>query len=187
MRNYNDLKKQWNQRNIPRIPGSGVDILFKKVKFLRSKQIGVLVILALTVIVLLYFFFYITAYRNRHAFIGLSVMILSVAIRILIEFIYMIRKDHWSIDHDVHAFNESLLRYYKSRKFIHLIITPVIFLGYIIGFLILMPAFRQNLSPSFYQYVLYSSWFIFAGLAALIFTQVRKELRILREISRFSI
>lgn len=186
MKDYNDLKQQWSERSIPPVPKSGIDIIFKKVKFVRAKQIWALTVLSVTIAVLLYFFFYITAYKNQYAFFGLGIMIISLVVRIVIELIYMIKKRHLSIDSDAHTFNTLLSRYYQSRKFIHFVLTPAIFLGYIIGFWILVPAFKPNLSAFFFQYIVYSSWVIFAGLAVLIITQARKELRILREISTFS-
>jgi hypothetical protein len=48
----------------------------------------------------------------------------------------------------------------------------------------LLPAFEQNLSAGFYQYVFYSSWVIFFFLAVLIAVQIRKELSLLRELKK---
>ena len=77
-----------------------------------------------------------------------------------------------------------MVGYYKRRIKTHYIITPIILIFYIVGFVILLPFFRESLSSGFYTYIKVSAIVLLFGLGFLIKKQVQKELNILKEISR---
>jgi hypothetical protein len=81
---------------------------------------------------------------------------------------------------DMKHYNQQLITYYQNRKYLHFLITPLLFAAYIAGFLMLLPSFKESLSSGFYTYILFSSGFIFLFLAVLISVQIRKELKILK-------
>lgn len=82
----------------------------------------------------------------------------------------------------VENFKIRMINYYKTRVNTHLIWTPIIILLYSIGFILLLPAFKANLSSGFYNYIIVSALVMLLLLGMLIFTQIRKELAILREL-----
>ena len=80
------------------------------------------------------------------------------------------------------SFTHELIRFYKGRRYLHFLVTPLLFASYIFGFILLLPSFKQALSPGFYTYIFISSWFIFLALAILIGYQIRKELIFLKNL-----
>ena len=187
MSNFDKIKQHWAQRTIPLPNENELHRIIEKSKSIRKKQqIGQLV-LTLTVLVLIVFFFYISAFENSRVFLGLGIMIGSLILRIGIEFIAMIKKVHLPPDQDFKSYTEKLIGFYKQRKYIHFVVTPLLFLSYILGFLMLLPSFKQELSAGFYTYILISSSIIFLALAILITYQIKKELRVLKELIQESL
>lgn len=182
MNNFNEIQKQWAAREIPPISQKAMESVILKSKSIRRKQwIGQLV-LAITSVILIIFFFYISAYKNTIVFLGLGIMISSLLIRIGIEFFAMVKKENFPADNDMKKFNQNLITFYKRRRYIHFIVTPVLYISYIIGFIMLLPSFKESLSNGFYIYILFSSILIFVALAILIGVQIRRELGILKDL-----
>lgn len=184
MKDFQNIKNQWGMRQTIGLPENGAAEIIKKGKAINRGQIIAQLVLAITSIVLIGFFFYISAYKNSTVSFGLLLMIGSLLFRILVEFAFTFRTRKFHPGESFKDFNGKLQGYYKSRLYINYLVTPVLFVSYIIGFIVLLPSFRENLSLGFYHYVFYSSWVIFAFLAVLIFVQVRKELRLIRELKR---
>lgn len=182
MKNFNDIKNQWETRNVPSTPETGIENIIEKSAYILKKQRTNQIVLGITILILVLFFFYISAYKNTQAFWGLGIMIGSLAIRIILEYISMLRKGKLPVYKDMKAFNKKIMAYYHIRKRIHFLITPLLFATYIAGFVWLLPLFKANLSPGFYTYILWSSVFIFVGLAIFIGVQIRKELFILKQL-----
>lgn len=181
MSDFNNIKQQWAQRQIPLPQEKDINNIIEKSKTIKKKQITGQIVLVTTVLVLIWFFFYVSAYQNSRAFLGLGIMIGSLLLRIGIEFLSMTKKNHIPEDQDMKSYNLKIIRYYKQRKFIHFLITPLLFLSYIFGFWLLLPVFKVELSAGFYTYILVSSTVIFVALAILIIYQIRKELSLLKE------
>lgn len=184
MSNFNDIKQQWATRQIPQPPTNQFMEIVEKSNQIRKKQWIGQMVLAVTSILLIAFFFYISAHKNPMVFMGLGVMIGSLLLRIGIEFFAMIKKNYFPADKDMKAFNGALLRFYKRRRFIHFVVTPLLFISYIFGFMMLLPSFKLTFSTGFYTYILISSCFVFIGLAILIGVQIHKELELLRSLRR---
>lgn len=182
MNNFDELKKQWEQREIPAPPEGGSDEIIRKSRYLHKKQLIGQAVLGSTVLLLLLFFFYVSAYRNSTAFWGLWLMMGSLLLRMGIEGLSMVKRRKFAVGAAMTDFNRELISYYKARKYIHFLLTPLLFAAYIGGFLMLLPIFEQQLSAGFYTYIFYSSWVIFFALAVLIVVQIRKELEILRSL-----
>ncbi|HLW31359.1 MAG TPA: hypothetical protein VKX40_03785 [Aequorivita sp.] len=187
MSNFDNLKQQWAQREIPLPNENEFNRIIEKSKSIRKKQRIGQIVLTTTVLVLIAFFFYISAYKNSQVFLGLGIMIGSLVLRIGIEFLAMIKKAQLPPDRDMKSYTHKLIEFYKQRKYIHFIITPVLFLSYIIGFLMLLPSFKQELSAGFYTYIVISSSLIFTALAILISYQIVKELNLLKELMQESL
>lgn len=182
MNNYKDFKEQWGRRSQSELPKNAVADIITKGKILNRKQLITQIVLGVTCVVLIGFFFYISAYNDKTVSIGLLLMIGSLSLRMLIEYFYTFSTKKILPDETLHTYSEKLKRYYKSRLFISYLVTPVLFISYIAGFIMLLPSFEQNLSSGFYQYILYSSLLIFIILAVLIAIQIRKELSLIRDL-----
>ncbi len=182
MSNYNDIKQHWAAREIPVAPEDAITSIIEQSKTIRKKQVIGQIVLGITSIILIVFFFYVSAYKNQTVFLGLGIMIGSLLLRIGIEFFAMVKKSNLPSNFDMKQFNQELISFYKRRRYIHFIITPALFVSYILGFRMLLPTFEQELSYGFYTYIHISSWFIFAGLAVLIGVQIRKELALLMDL-----
>lgn len=182
MSNFDTIKQQWSQREIPMPNENGFKRIIEKSNSIRSKQRTGQYVLGITVLVLMAFFYYISAHKNSQVFLGLGIMIGSLLLRIGIEFAAMIQKTAFPADRDVKSYTKKLIVFYKRRKYIHFIITPLLFLSYILGFLMLLPSFKIEFSTGFYTYILVSSTVVFIALAVLIGYQIRKELRLLKEL-----
>ncbi|MEJ4088310.1 hypothetical protein [Galbibacter orientalis] len=184
MKNYNEIKSKWKKRNIPPTPETGLQNIIEKSAYLLKKQRISQLILGVTVMILVFFFFYISAYKNTQVFWGLSIMIGSLFVRIVLEFGSMAKKEKLPIYNPMKDYNKKLINYYNTRKRLHFIVTPFLFGVYILGFVWLLPSFKANLSYGFYRYILYSSIFIFATLGIFIGIQIRKELFILKQLKK---
>lgn len=182
MSDYNDIKKQWAAREIPHMSKRATETIIQKSNSIRRKQRIGQIVLAITSVILILFFFYISAYKNAVVFLGLGIMIGSLLLRIAIEFFAMVKKENFPADRDMKKFNQDLITFYRRRKYIHYIVTPALFISYILGFVMLLPSFKESLSSGFYLYILASSVVIFIALAVLIGVQVRRELRLLSEL-----
>ena len=125
-----------------------------------------------------------SAYKNTRAFWGLGIMMSSLIIRIVMEYYSIRNLTKIPPYKKMKDYNQKLINYYTSRKFIHFLVTPILFGCYVFGFILLLPVFKKNLSQGFYTYILWSSVFIFLGLAILIAVQIKKELLILKQLKK---
>ena len=177
MNEFDELKNEWKKRVLPEPQEKGYKEVIQKGKLIRKKQTISQVVLSTTIMVLIAFFFYISAYKNAQVSLGLMLMIGSLIIRVAIEFIFKFKANNHHFTEGLVEFNNTVVRYYRARLYINYLITPLVFVSYIVGFILLLPDFKENLSPGFYTYIVYSSWVIFGLLAMLIFTQIKTELK----------
>lgn len=179
---FEDLKSQWNNQNQPEIPEDGAKKVVDKINAIRSKQRITNIVLGVTVMVLIVFFFYISAHKFPPVMIGLLIMMGSLLTRIGLEFYSMnyLKKMNVSVAYE--AFKSQMATYYKQRIKVHFIATPLIVISYCIGFVLLLPAFKENLSSGFYNYILVSAVVVLVVLGLFIAKQVKKEIALLKEM-----
>ena len=182
MNNFEELQNQW--KNQPNVETSDKEFskLLTGIKGIENKQKLSNAVLTLTIIVLVGFIIYVAGYNNATFMLGISIMIISLLIRILIEIasIKTIKKLNY-LDNPS-SFKGALLKYYKRRKGIHYVITPLILITYAIGFIILLPLFKENLSYGFYVYILCSSIVLLIFFSFFIARHAKRELLKLREL-----
>lgn len=183
MKNFNDIKSAWSEREIPRAPEDGAQNIVRKVRFIKKKQIMGQAVLSTTVMILIWFFFYISAFNDRQVSLGLIIMVGALLLRIVVEFIFRMKLIKFRTESSIVVFQEQIERYFKSRLWIHLLVTPILFVSYLIGFILLLPAFKENLSSGFYTYILISSVVIFIVLAIFIGYHAKKELKLLKSMN----
>ena len=178
MNNINKLNEQWVHRRIPAKPEKGHQEIIRKSGDKHNKKRINKVLLGAVILILGLFFFYLSTDLGSTAFWGLGIMTGSLVMRMYIEFVMF--KNRFPIDEANIHYKRQLISYYKNRKYIHFIITPLWFAAYIYGFVMLLSNFEQELLGEFYVYIIYSSWVVFLGLAVLIGVQSKKELEILK-------
>ena len=120
---------------------------------LKRKQGIKIFVLLITILILVGFFFYIEAYRNITVSMALLLMIGSLFVRIFVELLSINKLKKIDVTKNSSVFSEKMVAYYKSRIRTHYITTPIIIALYSIGFIILMPFFKENLSSGFYTYI----------------------------------
>lgn len=179
---FEDLKSQWGNQSQSEIPKEGAKQIMKKIAFVQKKQGITNVVLGLTGVVLIAFFFYISAYKVQTVMVGLLLMIGALVLRIGLEFSSIRTLKNMDVSTTVEKFKQQMIHYYKGRTKVHFIGTPLIILIYCIGFAMLLPAFKENLSSGFYNYIIISSIVLLLVLCLFIARVVRKELRLLKEL-----
>nr|WP_299342583.1 hypothetical protein [Allomuricauda sp.] len=180
MKTFEDIQSRWANMPEPKIPKNGVHLIMEKIGTLKRKQRIASTVLTLTAIILLFFFFYITAYRSTPTMLGLFMMIGALLARIALEVISTKSLGRLDVKHDALKFKRGLVAHFSRRRWIHFLITPVAFITYVVGFVILLPGFKESLSAGFYTYVVVSSIVILAFLAGFISFHIYKEHLILK-------
>ena len=181
MNDFQNIKNQWQQYKTP-AANHNIDKIIEKSQGLKRKQTITKVVLGITVLILIAFFIYVSAYKNTRAFWGLGLMIGCLCIRIIIEYASGLKKESFKLHQSMLALNKQLVHYYKARKIIHYLWTPLLFATYIFGFILLLPIFKEQLSSGFYTYILISSILTFIALGTFIGFQVKKELKIIKSL-----
>ena len=179
---FENLKKDWKNQSTQKPTDIGFKTISDKIKVAKNKQWITNAVLFATIIILISFFFYVSAYKQSRSTWGLILMIVPLLMRLNIELLSIRKINKVNKGVDFKLFKTKLEHYYKSRKQIHFIITPIIFGLYIFGFSMLLPIFKQNLSSGFYNYITISSVVIFLILSILIIKEIKKELLFLNEL-----
>jgi phosphatidylserine synthase len=188
MSSFTDLEQAWQRQPAPGNtrpqPDQVLQLADQQTKQIRNKHRWTIGILSLTVaIVAWYFILYAKFSMNRFS-IGLLLMIASLLIRIFIEYISFRKLQQIDIRSDFKTYIGKVTNFYSKRRVIHLLITPLIYAIYIIGFVLLLPVFQEQFSEAFYIYVLVSGFGSLAILAVVIFRSNRKELELLKRLKR---
>lgn len=182
MKTFEEIQTEWAQQKKPDTPDNGYKSILKKVRFIRKKQRIMNLVLSITILVLITFFIYLAAYRNSLVAWSLVVMITSLLFRIGLELDSLKKLKKLSVDKNVSDFKGSMVNYYKNRVRIHSLWTPILLLSYSVGFVLLLPSFKANLSIGFYRYIIISAPVILIILSVFIFKQIKHELATLREL-----
>ncbi|HUH28937.1 hypothetical protein [Gelidibacter sp.] len=182
MKTFEDLKSQWEEQPQPKIPQDGSKIIMQKINGIKNKQRITNGVLLTTTLVLIGFLFYINAYSNLIVTLGLFLMIGSLIVRIMIEYVSIKDLKRMDFTKDVAAFRTDMISYYKKRITTHYVATPIILALYATGFIILLPSFKQNLSKGFYTYIVVSAIVILIVMVFFIGKQIQKELKSLKQI-----
>lgn len=152
-------------------------------KKLLQKKRGTVVILSITVLILITFMFYISAYKFTQPFIGIGLMILSLTVRVVLELVSMQRFRKIKEIVSFRECSKNLMNFYNWRKKVSFVFVPIIFTLYVVGFILLLPSFKENLSTGFYNYVLFSGIAILLFFVFFIRQQILNELKITKELA----
>ncbi|MGB5982715.1 MAG: hypothetical protein WBG46_11285 [Nonlabens sp.] len=176
MKNFNELSKEWPRQKPALIT------LPDRISHVKNKQFYTIAVLAVTVLILVIFFTYVYNPAEPIFNLGMGLMIGSVASRVLIEAWSVNRLKQQSPDLAVIEYQKELKGYLKNRLKIHQIATPAILVTYWIGFVLLIPTFKENLSSFMFQYVCWSSIPIASVMVWFISFQIKKEKKSLLDL-----
>lgn len=179
---FKDLKSQWDSQPKIEVPKNGLKQIIEKIVFIKNKQRITNIVLGTMIVILCFFFFYITAYSNTLVSIALLLMIGALIIRIYVERFSIKLLKQLDVTIDSTTFKHKMIDYYKKRVKIHYILTPILIIIYTIGFILLLPFFKEALSWGFYSYIKISGIIILIVLGFFIRKQILKELLILKEL-----
>ena len=182
MENFDDLQMLWNRQAGSKASTSAADLIGRaeaNMKALRMGQLLTIAILATLTAILIAYFIWVGAHRLNAITVGLGVMIGVILIRIVLEWISVNKLKAIKPDCAMIDFGSRMTKFYRWRRKIHLLFVPAIYISYTAGFVLLLPAFKENLSRGLYLYILVSGFVSLVVLAFFIARQIRKEIRIL--------
>lgn len=182
MNNFEELESNWNNQPEIQATEQGFQEVLNRLRKIKNKQRITNVVLGSTAIILVVFFFYISGYGSQQVILGISLMIGSLLVRILLEILSIRKLRQMNAIARSTDFRSGLIVYYKGRKFVHFGWTPLLILIYIAGFLILLPLFKANLSSGFYTYIIVSSTILVVFLSIFIAKQIRTEMNNLKRL-----
>lgn len=182
MNAFNELQQAWNQQHTT-TPAPSPEALLKKARkhtrLIKLKHLWTMVILGLLVVLLTAYFGYAADFVVSRASAGLLCMISSIVLRVVLEYASYTSFSRIDAGSSFKEYTAQITRFYARRKLIHYFFTPIILLVYILGFILLLPFFKRDLSAGFYTYVVISGIVVLAFFAWFIFKQVKKEMRLL--------
>jgi uncharacterized membrane protein len=170
----NALSKIWEGQN-SKSSLAHPKAIIKKARQQRHGQFITIVVLCLTLIVLVAFTMTYALGNWNNFTLGLVLMISSITFRLILEYLSIYRKKSRLITMDNQGFASYLKTYYRKRIRINYIITPLCFIVYIIGFIKLLPYFKNEFSESFYTYILISGIGSLLAVAAIVVNSILKE------------
>ncbi len=175
MKDFNTLTEEWKTQ-------TSSDLLPEQFQAMKSKQSYTVVVLSVTAIILIWFAIWVFHPEALVFNIGIALMILSLLVRIILEIISIKENNSLTLDTSLHHYFEKIKKYHQNRLKIHKVWTPLLLSTYWLGFVLLIPAFKENLSDFMFQYVYWSSIPITIVMLWLIAREIKKEKLILRQI-----
>lgn len=182
MNNFEELQSNWKNQETDKATETGFNEVLRGAKRIKNKQRITNIILGITVAILISFFIYISGYKNNQVILGLSLMVGTLIMRMLLEILSIKKLKQMNSLLDHKAYKQELICYYEQRKNVHFIWTPLIVLGYVAGFFILLPLFKANLSSGFYSYIIVSGIISLIVLTVFIAKQIQNEMQEIRRL-----
>ncbi|WP_040281073.1 hypothetical protein [Psychroserpens damuponensis] len=178
-----NLNKLWEIQADDRLSFNPKDIITKAKKQRNNQHISITVMSLTVAILIIYAFYY--AFNQWNTFnLGLILMIVSLTLRIILEFYSLYRKEKKLISMTQKSYHAYLKKYYKVRQLINYIITPICIAVYIFGFCLLLPYFKDYFSKGFYTYILISGFLSIIVVIGIIIKSTIKEQQLLNQLDR---
>jgi hypothetical protein len=182
MNEFNQIQEIWGSQEVSKPNYNAAELIDKakkQTKKLKLNHYWTIAIISLTTFVLLFYFIWTKSYQFNTLTIGLVLMIAMLIIRIFLEI--NSAKKLRNIKPNLSFINYSIAikRFYKWRKKIHYIFTPIIYGTYFIGFTMLLPAFKANFSNWFFIYCLITGYGFFILFGIFLIAQIKKEIQLI--------
>nr|MCU0322781.1 hypothetical protein [Chitinophagaceae bacterium] len=105
-------------------------------------------------------------------------------VRVSIELFSLIKFNKLDVLKSNQIFIQQLNQFYSFRKKVLYTATPIIIALYIIGFVMLLPTFKQVFSSIFFSYILASGFGFLSFITWLIFKQAKQEMKFLNSLKQ---
>ena len=184
MNNFEKLQSNWNNQPEIQATEKGFQNLLNGLRRVKNKQRITNLVLGSTISILIGFFFYIAGYNSQQVVLGISIMIGSLIIRIVLEVLSIRSLNKMNRLSQQTDFRSDLIAYYTKRKFVHFLWTPITIGCYVVGFLILLPLFKATLSAGFYTYIVVSSIVLLVFFSVYIAKQIHNEIKELKRLQQ---
>ncbi|WP_163409006.1 hypothetical protein [Flavobacterium ajazii] len=181
MKTFEELQTIWNQQTDSNLKPAAGDIIKKAeahTKKIRQNHFWTRVILSISSAILIFYYIWTGAYKNVLFSLGLSTMIIMLATRIILEWVSIEKLKNLKTDVSLIEYSKLAYQFYKWRKKIHYIFTPLIYLTYITGFTFLLPVFKESFSSGFYLYVVLSGYGFLLFFGFLMIKMIKKEMQL---------
>jgi heme/copper-type cytochrome/quinol oxidase subunit 2 len=182
MTEFNTIQEIWNSQSDTKPKQNASDLIAKaeeQTKTLKHNHYWTIGIISVTVFILLFYFFWTNSHQFNSLTIGLSIMIVMLIVRIILEINSTAKLKSIKPDLSLTDYSQKVKTFYEGRKKIHLILTPIIYISYFLGFTMLLPTFKVNFSNGFYLYCLVSGYGFFFVFGYFLIRQIRKELKLI--------
>lgn len=182
MKDFDDMISGWKSQSVPVPRNSSEIIRFAKERLndSRKKHFATLIVLGITLIVIASYAFY-TKAHDLLFISGIGLMIASLLVRIIIEWNSSENLKKINVAEITSGYLQQLTQFYQRRKRIHGRVTVAMFGIYLVGFMLLLPLFKQSMSQVFFIYILLSGLITFSALIYFIGRKTREELQQLNE------
>ncbi len=188
MKSFTNLEQAWQQQSGKGaqrpMPEQLMQLSEEQAKQVKSKFRLTIGLLSLTVFILIAYFATYADLSFTSFSIGLLLMIVSLTIRIVLEWVSTLQFQQLDRLLDFSTFLQQSTAFYSKRRILHLVITPLLYATYIIGFVLLLPVFKQEFSNGVYLYFVFSGFGSLLVLAWFIYKANRKELSVLKKLQR---
>jgi len=185
MNDFDTLISGWKNQPVPEPTKTSEIIRMAKGRIREShrKHFATLIILGITFIIVASYAA-ITRGQNMMFFAGIGLMLASLIVRILIEWRSSQQLRKLNVGDFTQDYLAGLKGFYEKRRKIQGRITLTLFIAYVVGFLLLIPLFKQTMSSGLFIYVLVSGPVILCVLAFFVWKKIREELQNLEETIR---
>lgn len=188
MKSFTNLEQAWQQQSGKGaqrpMPEQLMQLSVEQTKQVKAKFRWTIGLLSFVVFILIAYFATYADFRFTSFSNGLLLMIGSLTIRIVLEWISTLQFQRLDRLTDFNTFLKQSTAFYRKRRLLHLIFTPLLYATYIIGFVLLLPVFKQEFSNGIYLYLVFSGFGSLGVLAWFIYKANRKELAVLAKLQR---
>lgn len=183
MKTFEELQSSWQQKE-QKINEPLLNLITRKIQNVKAKKKITMVILAITMAILFGYFLWVGFYAPPLFTVGLILMMAVLTIRIMLEWRSMNLLNRIPLDHSYYKHHETMKVYYNSRLRIHQVITPGLLIIYWIGFVMLLPTLKDNLTSFWFTYVWISSIPIAIAMVVFIRYHIKKERKTLEQLEK---
>ncbi|AWG26035.1 hypothetical protein [Flavobacterium kingsejongi] len=189
MKTFEDLQNIWNQQTASDTKPAAATVIKKAAehtKRIKRNHIWTRAILSLTAILLIAYYIWVGAYRQTQFSFGLCIMITMLLVRVTLEWKSVEKLETLKTDVTLIEYSKQANQFYQWRKKIHYIFTPIIYLAYIAGFILLLPVFKEIFSQGFYLYIVLSGFGFLLIFGLLMVRIIKKEIQLLDFLKNIS-
>ena len=181
MEKFEELQTIWNQQsdlNPTQNSSQIIKLAEQKSKIITVKHFWTIGILSMLAFVLIAYYIWACDYESMGFIftLGLRTMILVIIIRIILEIVSVIKFKKINFNDDFKNHTLRLKKFYTLRKTIHYVLTPIIYLLYILGFTALIPQFKHSFSNGMFLYIIISGFGFLIFFSFFMIKEIKKDI-----------